>query len=69
MRITTKRRRRPMNDFKKALMKAQTADEFFKIFSEHYDLKNCKLNLIQLGTLVGNIDKLITVCGAKPKKK
>lgn len=65
--LSLKKKKQP-DQFKDALMQSKTAEEFLNILGQYYDLKNCKLDQIQLGAMVGGIDKLITVSGAKPIK-
>lgn len=54
--------------FKEALKKADNMEEFLKICSDYYDMKNAKLGVISKGMLINNIDLVIKLSGAKPKK-
>ena len=54
--------------FKEELKTATTLDEFLIICGKHYDLKNARLGTIAKAQLINNIDKIIALAGAKPKK-
>jgi uncharacterized protein YktB (UPF0637 family) len=51
------------------LRTAETLQDFFDICKKHFDTENTKLGLVTKLTLTNNIDKLLDVSGAKPRKK
>lgn len=50
---------------KEKLIKAQTMDEFFKIVSESYDLKNAKIGVFARPIIMKHIETFLTMVNAK----
>lgn len=51
------------------LKSANTLQDFFDICKKHFDTENTKLGFTTKLALTNNIDKLMDLSGAKPRKK
>ena len=69
-----KKKLKKMNSNAKSLMiadlkSAANMNEVFAIFSEYYDLDNCRPGSITKAALIAQLDKAVIALNAKPKQK
>lgn len=58
-----------MNEkFKQELKEARSMADILKVCSKYYDLENAVPGALQKIALVSNIDKVLALANAKPKK-